>query len=55
VEHIYLDPGTSKAFVNQSLVDKARWTKKVIDVKTINPGYELYISGSVCEYKTSWL
>ena len=42
VKEIYLDPGSSKTFVSQALVDQVSVAKKTVEVKTINPGRESY-------------
>ena len=56
VKEIYLDPGSSKTFVSQALVDQASLTKKTVEVKTINPGRESYpvahVNIEVAGYKT---
>ena len=56
MEQIYLDPGSSKTFVSQALVEQASLTSKTIEVKTINPGRKVYpvanVNIEVGGYKT---
>ena len=56
VKEIYLDPGSSKTFVSQALVDQVSVTNKTVEVKTINPGHEIYpvarVNIEVAGYKT---
>ena len=56
VKEIYLDPGSSKTFVSQALVDQASLTNKKIEVNTMKTGHQIYpmphFNIEVAGYKT---